>query len=243
MSYNIRFGGLGREAELLAAIRAAAPDLVIFQEATRPGVIASLAGASGMKAWDASSRHSVGFMSRLEVSHHSWRRPRGVRRAYIRVVLAETGLRVYGVHLTPLHGNWTEAWRARELKAMLAALEKEPPGFHVLTGDFNTLAPNETFDVKRLPPRLQLLAWIGGRTIRWQTIQVMLDAHYLDAYRMLHPGDPGHTFPTWDPHVRLDYLFVPRDAAERLRSCVVVNGPETKLASDHFPLLAEVEAS
>lgn len=243
LSYNIRFGGVGREAEILAAIRAAAPDVVVFQEATRPAVIAWLARATGMKAWDASARHSVGFMSRLEVSHHSWRRPRGVRRAYLKLVLAGSQTRIYGVHLTPVHSNWTEGWRARELRSMLGALRQEPDGFHLLAGDFNTLAPNETFDPQRLPPRLRLLAWIGGWTIRWQTIQLMLDADYVDGYRRLHPDDPGHTFPTWEPQVRLDYLFLPRDAVDRLRSCEVLSGPREVAASDHFPLLAEVDVS
>ena len=241
LSYNIRFGGVGREAEILAAIRAASPDLVVFQEATRPGVIASLAGAMRMKSWDASARHSVGFMSRLEIARHSWHRPRGVRRAYLELEIAGSATRIFGVHLTPVHSNWTEAWRARELRTMLDVLERRPAGFHLLAGDFNTLAPNEAFDIRRLPPRLRLLAWIGGRTIRWQTIQLMLDAGYVDGFRRLHPGDAGHTFPTWDPQVRLDYFFVPRDGVDRLRKCEVLTAPELRAASDHFPLLAEVD--
>jgi endonuclease/exonuclease/phosphatase family metal-dependent hydrolase len=90
---------------------------------------------------------------------------------------------------------------------------------------------------------LQLLALISGRTIRWQTIQMMLDAHYVDGYRVLHPDASGYTFPTWDPHVRLDYLFLPGAAVERLQSCEVVASPEAQQASDHFPLLAVVDAS
>jgi exodeoxyribonuclease-3 len=186
LSYNIRFGGVGRENEILAAIRTASPDVVIFQEATQPKVIASLAEAMGMKTWDASPRRSVGFMSRLELSAHSWHRPPGARRAYLELVLAGSGTRIYGVHLSPVHSNWTESWRARDLKAMLAMLSRQAAGFHVLTGDFNTLAPGESFDMHRLPPRLRFLAWIGGWTIRWQTIQIMLDADYVDAWR-LHP--------------------------------------------------------
>src|SRR5262249_8071319 len=126
LSYNIRFGGLGREVELLAAIRAASPDLVLFQEATRPAVIGSLAKSTGMNKRAASPRHSVGFMSRVEISHHAWHRPRGVRRAYLELELAGSATRIYGVHLTPVHSNWTEAWRARELRAMLDALARNP---------------------------------------------------------------------------------------------------------------------
>ena len=241
LSYNIRFGGVGREAEILAAIRAASPDLVVFQEATRPAVIASLAGAMSMKSWGASPRHSVGFMSRLDVAHHSWHRPRGVRRAYLELELAGSTTRIYGVHLTPLHSNWTEAWRARELKLMLDAVGRAPSGFHVLAGDFNTLAPGDLLDFRELPNRLRALVWLSGGDIRWRTIQLVLDADYVDGYRRLHPDEAGHTFPTWEPQVRLDYFFVPRDAIDRLRSCEVLTGPKLLEASDHFPLLAEVD--
>ncbi len=43
LSYNIRYGGAGREAALAAVIRAAAPDLVVLQEATNPQVVERLA--------------------------------------------------------------------------------------------------------------------------------------------------------------------------------------------------------
>jgi endonuclease/exonuclease/phosphatase family metal-dependent hydrolase len=43
LSYNIRFGGRGREHALAETIIAAAPDLVVFQEATDPAVIERLA--------------------------------------------------------------------------------------------------------------------------------------------------------------------------------------------------------
>ena len=36
LSYNIRYGGRGREAQITAVLAAAAPDVVIFQEATDP---------------------------------------------------------------------------------------------------------------------------------------------------------------------------------------------------------------
>ena len=76
-----------------------------------------------------------------------------------------------------------------------------------------------------------------------EPIQVALDAGYLDCYRMTHKEEKGYTFPTWDPHVRLDYAFVPKVFADRILKCEVVTEPEAvmKAASDHLPLLAEVE--
>ena len=43
LSYNIRFGGTGREREISEVIRSAAPDVVMLQEAINPAVVESLA--------------------------------------------------------------------------------------------------------------------------------------------------------------------------------------------------------
>ena len=241
LTYNIRFGGAGREAPLATTLQAAAPDVVILQEANRPDVVARLAAATGMKTWASTHGHSTAFMSRLDVTHHAWHRPRLSRRAYLEIVLAGSKVRIFGIHLTAVHSNWTEHWRMRELKATLRSIAKHQEGFHVLAGDFNTLAPGEKLDFRRLPMRLRVMALLGGGTIRWHTIQAMLDAHYVDAFRRLHPGVDGYTFPAWDPHVRLDYVFIPGKEAERLRSCDVVDGATSVEASDHFPVLAEME--
>jgi endonuclease/exonuclease/phosphatase family metal-dependent hydrolase len=240
LSYNIRYGGAGREAALAAAISARAPDVVVLQEATRPDIVEGLAAATGMSSWGAQATHSVGFMSRVPVARYEWHRPPACRRAFLELELG-SGLRVFGVHLSALHSNWTERRRMRELSALLAAIQAHQRGPHVLAGDFNTLAPGEQLDLRRLPRRLRALAWLSGRTIRWKTIQMMLDARYVDGYRMLHPASAGFTFPTWDPHVRLDYVFVPAATAERLRHCEVVDGAVGASGSDHFPLLAELE--
>jgi exodeoxyribonuclease-3 len=70
----------------------------------------------------------------------------------------------------------------------------------------------------------------------------MLDAGYVDGYRTIHPEEKGFTFPTWNPHVRLDYIFVPALFRDRLRACHVHDGRRAvEPASDHFPLIADVE--
>ncbi len=53
LSYNIRFGGRAREAHLTEVIRAVDPDLVVFQEAIDPRVIANLAKATALTRWAA----------------------------------------------------------------------------------------------------------------------------------------------------------------------------------------------
>jgi exodeoxyribonuclease-3 len=240
LSYNIRFGGVGREAPLAAVIRKAEPDVVVFQEATRPAVIEQLARETGMVTWGASPGHSVGFMSRMEMKTREWRLPRGSSRSLLELEPEGLGIKIFGVHLTAIHSNWTEGRRVRELHAILADISSHREGFHLLTGDFNTLAPGEKLDVRQLPRRLRVLSWVLGGKIRWRTIQILLEQGYVDGYRKLHP-EAGFTFPSWRPHIPLDYVFLPASSADRLTQCEVLTGPEAIAASDHFPLLAVLE--
>jgi exodeoxyribonuclease III len=239
LTYNIRHGGTGREGPLLAVIRACSPDLVIFQEATKPAVVERLAEGAGMKVCGSRPRESLAFMSRLPIVHREWHHPRLSRHAFLEVVPEGDRVRVFGVHLSAVHAAWTERRRVQELRALLKSIERHQHGFHVLAGDFNTLAPGELLDIRQLPHRLKALVWLSGGRIRWRTIQVILDARYRDVFRSLQPEQPGLTFPTWSPHVRLDYFFTPEGSVERATVCHVVDHPQARAASDHFPLFAE----
>jgi endonuclease/exonuclease/phosphatase family metal-dependent hydrolase len=48
LSYNIRRGGAGREGAIAAVIRTVSPDIVVFEEATRPDVVECVARETGM---------------------------------------------------------------------------------------------------------------------------------------------------------------------------------------------------
>ena len=242
LTYNIRDGGGGRAGALAAVVNHCAPDVAVLQEAVRPDVVEALAAATGMAAWGARPRHSLAFLSRRPVVHHQWHRPASSRRAFLEIVPEGGAPRIFGVHLTAVHSNWTERRRVRELGAILGGIARHREGFHVVAGDFNTLAPGEELDLRKLPPRLRAVVWLSGRRIRWETIQAMLDASYVDGYRSLHGGDAGYTFPTWDPHVRLDYVFLPLAWSRRLAGCSVVDHPALAQASDHRPLMVELEA-
>jgi exodeoxyribonuclease-3 len=240
LTYNIRNGGAGRVDSLARVISSCAPDVVVLQEATRPDVVAAVSERAGMAEWRAEAGQSLGCMSRLPLAHVAWHRPRFSRHAFIDVVPAVDGVRIFGVHLSAIHAAWTERRRRFELTALLRDIERHRHGFHVLAGDFNTLAPNELLDVRRLPPRYRPFVWLSGGRIRWRTIQTVLDAGYVDVYRRHHLLAPGHTLPTWDPHVRLDYVFVPAAFAAATTSCDVVKHPDATAASDHFPVVADL---
>src|SRR5215204_6792639 len=123
LTYNIRHGGAGREGPLLAVIRACNPDLVIFQEATKPAVVERLAEGSGMKFCGSRPRESLAFMSRVPIVHREWHRPRLSRHAFLEVVPEGDRVRVFGVHLSAVHAAWTEQRRVQELRALLKSIE------------------------------------------------------------------------------------------------------------------------
>jgi exodeoxyribonuclease III len=240
LSYNIRFGGRGREDQLAAVIRGIEPHIVVFQEAIDPQLIKRLSVATSMPYWAARPEHSIGFISHLEIDHHEWHYPAHAKHSFLEIVLGERQARVFGLHLSSMFSKWGEQRRTREIRALLKSIERHQEGFHVLVGDFNTLAPGEVLDTRRMPAWIRALVWLSGRDIQRETIKIMREAGYADIYRQLHPEEKGYTFPVWDPHLRLDYVFTPERYADRLKSCEVITEAQTAKASDHLPLLAEI---
>lgn len=240
LTYNIQRGGAGRVDAIAHIINACSPDVVILQEATRPDVVATLASKTGMADARSFARQSLGYLSRTRVAHAEWHRPRLSRHAFIEIVPEASAVRIFGVHLSAVHAAWTERRRRFELRALLTSIAQHQHGFHLLVGDFNTLAPGEELDVRRLPPRLRPLVWLSGGRIKWRTIHTVVAAGYIDAFRACHPDDPGMTMPSWDPHVRLDYVFVPQRYRDRIEAIDVVRDPRASAASDHLPVVADL---
>jgi exodeoxyribonuclease-3 len=239
LTYNIRKGGIGRIDPLARIITACAPDLVLLQEATSPAVVEQLAAKTGMADWRAFPGQSLGFMSRAQVAHAAWHQPRFSHHAFVEVAPAGGLLRVFGVHLSAVHAAWTERRRLYELRALLRSIGSHRE-LHVLAGDFNTLAPGAHLDVSVLPWRLRPFVWMSGGRIKWRTIQTVLDAGYVDAFRLKHPLAPGFTVPAGDPHVRLDYAFLPSDFTDRIVDCAVVDHADVRIASDHHPVVLDL---
>jgi endonuclease/exonuclease/phosphatase family metal-dependent hydrolase len=250
LSYNIREGGVGRAEELAEVIRAADADFVALQEARDPAVVERIAQLAGFPSCGSRPSHSTGFLSRIPVLGHGWRQPPRTRHAVLEVRLAEGYPRVFVLHLRAWFNSWSEQRRARELRGLLDGIrdqlerEQHAFAFHVITGDFNALAPGEHFDPSPMPAWIRGMVWLSGRDIARSTIDMMRSKGYVDAWRTVHPdsvAEPGFTFPVWTPHVRLDYVFTPAVYASRVMRCEVRRVPEiVRRASDHFPLLVEL---
>jgi endonuclease/exonuclease/phosphatase family metal-dependent hydrolase len=253
LTYNIREGGVGRAEEIADVITSAKPDVVALQEARDPAVVEQIAKIAGFKFWGSRQSYSTGFLSNVAVLNHAWRQPPRTRHALLEVSLADGFPRVFVLHLRAWFSKWSERQRGRELRGLLDGIqeqlvaERRAFAFHVLAGDFNALAPGEHFDTSPMPAWIRGMVWISGRDIARSTINMMRSDGYIDAWRALHPDlekEPGHTFPVWNPHVRLDYVFTPAEYASRFMSCEVRRTPEAvRTASDHFPLLVEITES
>ncbi len=253
LTYNIREGGVGRAEAIAEVIAAARPDVVALQEARDPVVVERIAAVAGFPFWGARRTHSTGFLSRVPVLGHEWRHPPRTRHPLLEVSLADGLPRLFVLHLRAWFSRWTEQRRARELRGLLDGIreqlerERHAFAFHVLAGDFNALAPAERFDPSPMPAWIRGMIWLSGRDIARSTIAMMKADGYVDAWRTLHPDaehEPGHTFPVWHPHVRLDYVFTPAEYASRLIGCEVRGTPDAvRTASDHLPVLVEIAES
>ncbi len=250
LSYNIREGGVGRAEQIAEVISAASPDVVALQEARHPAVVERIATLAGFPYWGSRALHSTGFLSRVPVIEHGWRHPPRTRHALLELSLGDGLPRVFVLHLRAWFSKWNEQRRARELRGLLDGIqeqlvrEQHAFAFHVLCGDFNALAPGERFDPSPMPAWIRGMVWLSGRDIARSTIEMMRADGYADAWRTVHPeleGKPGYTFPVWNPHVRLDYVFTPTAYASRIASCEVRREPDVaRTASDHYPLLVEL---
>jgi endonuclease/exonuclease/phosphatase family metal-dependent hydrolase len=108
-------------------------------------------------------------------------------------------------------------WRERLLQAQLftsaewlAAIAGDAP--LILLGDFNSLP--------------------GSRPYR------ALTQHLRDVRDLVRATRPIRTFPTWFPALAVDHIFV--NGALQPRSLTVHRSSVARIASDHFPLVAEL---
>ncbi|HUY96026.1 MAG TPA: endonuclease/exonuclease/phosphatase family protein [Verrucomicrobiae bacterium] len=82
-----------------------------------------------------------------------------------------------------------------------------------------------------------------GSLLPRDAIQVLLDAGYRDCRPDASGGQPAFTCPTYEPAVRIDYVFASPELAGAFEHAVVLGQrgrwrATARAASDHFPVLA-----
>ncbi len=240
LSYNIKFGGRGRERFIANVIRSANPDVVILQEATHPAIVEQLANISGLTYWAARAGFSLAFMSRRPTNHYSWHHTKWLKHSFLELDIHNFPVRIFGVHLRPHYSKWNEYRRVQELKSILDIIDNNKAAVpHLMVGDFNAVAPGDIVYTNRMPIWIRLLIRISGGQINREAINVLLRYGYVDGFKRLYPYNNGFTFPTSTPNVRIDYLFLSAHVPYSIKECFVLNsGLNVLSASDHYPLMA-----
>jgi endonuclease/exonuclease/phosphatase family metal-dependent hydrolase len=173
------------------------------------------------------------------------RRPFHHAAAEVTVETDQGPLTVIGTHLYPFSGG-RRLWEARWL-----ATRADPERMVLLMGDLNSLDPwtDHTERLRALAPpyRSRHLLRAGGVDTR--AVRALADAGFVDlcARAGTAAGGKDYTAPTElgggaeFSRMRLDYILGTEPLARRVRTCRVVSGGEAESASDHYPVVAELD--
>lgn len=161
LSYNILIGATRRIDRIENMLRTANADLVGLVEATDPEVVEELARRLGMyHAFSARGTHELDWqmalLSRFPiVFSHVHYRPDTSLKPVLEVCVEEPGGQQLTVFVTHLTAAFRKLWagdsvrrrEVRELLDMTASLQGAP---HLIMGDFNSLAPGDSFKASAL---------------------------------------------------------------------------------------------
>lgn len=152
-------------------------------------------------------------------------------------VLLPDGRMPFSVYVTHLD-HLSEAVRLKQLSAMAQWTVRDRERPHLLMGDFNALSPSDfaanpaALDALRAGAEFGRLAGQG-----MEVVPRLLRRGYVDA----QAASAAPTFPAVNPIVRIDYIWVSAPLAPALRWCRRWITEDTAVASDHLPVLAEIE--
>jgi exodeoxyribonuclease III len=261
MTYNILNGGqddldYGRLESVLEVVRAEAPDVLVVQELNHAElfghrVLHRLENETGLRGFLAAAKtgYHVGVFvpKRCEVRkteadsdhfHH----------AAIEVVVetSDGPLTIVGTHLCPFGGE------VRVLEAQYLTRFASSSGRKVLLmGDLNSLSPSTEHAelVKQLPAVQRARHVVPGTEYEVDTraIATLAGAGFVDLWQRFHDGEQAYTIPTASharkvfPGARIDYILGSEPVAELATSCTIVSGEAADVASDHYPVVAELD--
>lgn len=152
-------------------------------------------------------------------------------------ILLPDGRVPFSVYVTHLDHR-SESVRLQQLAAVFQWTVRDRNRPHLLMGDFNTLAPGDyaanpaDLDALRERTDLERLVAEGMDVVPRLTRRGYVDAQ---------AGSPAPTFPASEPAARIDYIWLSAPLAPALRWCKAWTTDETSVASDHLPVLAELD--
>lgn len=147
-------------------------------------------------------------------------------------------LTIYVTHLD----HRSEQIRLEQWSAANTWLLRDRNRSHLLLGDFNALAETDYPDVAAQARLASYQAERGWPTPAFDLVGQILKAGYLDSFVAAgQPSGAGATFPADAPERRIDYIFLPATWHGAVKCCGPVTSDPVSVASDHLPVLAEID--
>ncbi|MCO6453088.1 MAG: endonuclease/exonuclease/phosphatase family protein [Caldilineales bacterium] len=162
--------------------------------------------------------------------------PRGLLEARILLPNQRT-LTVYVTHLEA--GD--EDVRLTQTQALLTWASRDRAQPHVLMGDFNAFNPDDYADPEQFEAFRRTVEGLGLSLYEPQTIPRLLKAGYVDAWTTAGAGPSATCCNKPEPLFRIDYIFLSQALAPHLTACRRWDATPALLASDHLPVLAELD--
>ena len=273
MTYNILFGGVGRESLIREVVSAIHPDVVVFTEVTSARSLDAIAGVVGPHSAGRTGRFTrehPAIVSRWPILGFDLHGPPWAPHKWVEATLQPYGgprVNIVGVHLVPQPLWPFEIWRRAEVRSLLKRLRLHAGTPQIIAGDFNTLMTGDAHRQEGAAVWVRAQWALQRGWPRW-ALRELTDAGYIDCYRACHEREPGFTAPAWDPGVRIDYVFASSILEHSLRAAGTLSSqapsdtarmsPRRSLAqllgwkamrslgghaSDHLPVWADFEWS
>jgi endonuclease/exonuclease/phosphatase family metal-dependent hydrolase len=250
VSYNILDGGEGRADQLAEVIESQKPDVVVLVEADLPAVVEGIAGRLKMDFIIGDGRRHDGAILAcgriVESVNHSV-----LRDEFSDLVLEATveaagrEWAVAAVHLHPRARLEDERRREGEIDGILEifAPHRAEGRAHLLAGDFNANSPVQQVIIEKCKARTRQDIAANGGVLPRTAVAKLLEAGYLDTLHSVlgREAETMGSFTTQEPGQRVDYIFSHGIDAGRLRNAKIEQGRLAKDASDHFPVMVEIE--
>jgi endonuclease/exonuclease/phosphatase family metal-dependent hydrolase len=224
LTYNLLFGGVGRERLILDVVTAIGADVAVFTEVTASDAFEAIADAVGpyhAGRGDQRGREYPVIVSRWPIVKTALFGPPWAPRKWVEATIRPSGsapMTIHGVHLVPQPLWPCELWRCWEVGFLLKHLEGRSQEALIVAGDFNALARGDRQRWDGAPAWVRA-QWLlqGGATPRW-ALRRLSGAGLVDCYRACNPRDDGFTVPSWNPGARIDYVFASPDLRQALRA-------------------------
>lgn len=252
MTYNILNGGENGLDSVIEAVNGERPDYLTINEANtfaadNNKILRDFATKTGFPYYELALSgeldYHVAVFSKYPLKQVQKLQPL-MRACVISVIEAEFGeISVASLHLTP----YTEDLRHPEIDLIIDSQSKFKN--KILMGDMNSLSPDDDYDPDMIKNfnEMQLRKFTTDGKLRFDAIGKILEHGYVDSALKLGKNKEW-TAPTTDineysahSNMRLDYIFISETLTPYLKNYSVVRNELTEKASDHYPVVIELE--